>query len=250
MYLGRLGDSAASLGVGIALLRDDDDYLGWGFSEDFSVTLRHWLAWTQWLRGESDEAWSMSQRSLAMVRARDPFTLGYGLVWNGVVALLREDLEAVRALATEASALAAVESYELIEPLAAMQLATARGLRGDPRVAGESADAFVAALGRMGSSGNRSGAGLILSFLVRLQLRAERLADAESTLSLALGLSSETGSFFDAELLRLRAEAALRRSDRTRAEADLRAAVEIARTQGARTFEARALAMLEDLSGT
>lgn len=249
MYLGRLRDAAASMEAGLALIRHDDDFMATGFSEDFSVSLRHWLSWTHWLLGDEQRSTEHALEAVEHGRRSDTFMLCYALVFTCVVALLRDSLDEAEALAAEAHTLVRKEQYALLDALSEMELATIRGLRGDAREAGEACDAFTAAIAAMGESGNRSGAGAILSFLARLQIRAERLDDAEGTIRLALAMSPETGPFFDAELLRLRAELATRRGQTTQAKEALDDALTVARAQGARAFERRIEGMRAGSSG-
>jgi tetratricopeptide (TPR) repeat protein len=249
MYMGRPHEAIANLRAGIALCREDDDFMGAGFSENYAVTLRQWLGWALWLVGETEESRQNGEAAITVARRTDGFNLAYALMFAAAIALLRDDVDHASRLAEEAHALASKEHFDLVVALSAMERAAVRGLQGDAREAGEAADAIVASIGVMGESGNRSGAGLILSFLARLQLRAGRPRDAEGTVRLALAMSPETGAFFDAELVRIRAEIAHADGDLERAADDLDEAMRIARDQGARGFEPRIAASRGRLAG-
>jgi len=76
------------------------------------------------------------------------------------------------------------------------------------------------------------------AILARLLIGANRPAEARSRLQTGLDLAHETGmSFYDSELTRLRS---LTTADAEQRSTDLRSAVELARSQGARVFELRA----------
>jgi hypothetical protein len=83
--------------------------------------------------------------------------------------------------------------------------------------------------------------------LARLLIAAGKPEDGRERVQMALDLAKNTGmSFYDAELLRLRA-ATYEGDDERRA--DLLAAIELARKQGAVIFELRAAAQYLDLYG-
>lgn len=83
--------------------------------------------------------------------------------------------------------------------------------------------------------------------LARLLIAAGQLEEARDRVAVALDLSANTGmSFYDAELIRIRAGTHEGNESR---HADLRAAIGLARSQGAVIFELRAAAELLELSG-
>jgi hypothetical protein len=83
--------------------------------------------------------------------------------------------------------------------------------------------------------------------IARLLVGAGQLADARDRVSVALHLAEETGmQFHDANLLRIRA---CTHDDDEQRRADLRAAVELARRQGATIYELRAAADDFELRG-
>jgi adenylate cyclase len=87
----------------------------------------------------------------------------------------------------------------------------------------------------------------MLGLLADAQLKARRHAEAMKTVEEALALADATGErFYDAELHRLRGELLARPpyGDTRGAEAAFRAAIEIARRQGATALERKAEASL------
>jgi tetratricopeptide (TPR) repeat protein len=162
------------------------------------------------------------------------------VLWTAVSALLRRDFGVSESLASEALEIAQREGYRLVESVSGMTQAVSRGLAGDLATAREATAELIGWLQRSNDSGNRSGSGLILSNLATLQLHADLPAEAEGTIAVGLALSQETGAFFNAELLRLRGEAALRRGERASAVGDFDAALELARSQQAASLVLRA----------
>ena len=83
--------------------------------------------------------------------------------------------------------------------------------------------------------------------VARLLIAAGQLAEARQRVDTALDLAKDTGmSFYDAELLRIRADT---QEDDEERRADLRAAMELARNQGALIFELRTAAKYFELYG-
>jgi hypothetical protein len=83
--------------------------------------------------------------------------------------------------------------------------------------------------------------------LARLAIAAGDAAQARERVDTALELATDTEmSFYDAELLRVRAQT---HDDDDLRRADLRAAIELARTQGAVIFELRSAAQYFELTG-
>jgi predicted ATPase len=83
----------------------------------------------------------------------------------------------------------------------------------------------------------------MLGLLADAQLKAGRHAEAMKTVDEALALADSTGEcFYDAELHRLRGELLARppHADLRKAEVSFRAAIDIARQQGAKALERKA----------
>jgi adenylate cyclase len=92
----------------------------------------------------------------------------------------------------------------------------------------------------------------MLGLLADSQLKAGRHAEAMKTAEQALALAEATGEcFYDAELHRLRGEllALPPHADLRKAEASFRAAIDIARQQGAKALERKAEASIARCRG-
>ena len=97
------------------------------------------------------------------------------------------------------------------------------------------------------SIGQRIGVPFVLSLVARIHQKLGREADALGTVESALAASEQGGQpFYDAELLRLKGELSLS-SDEAEAEALFKRALEIARSQEAKSFELRAATSLARL---
>ena len=84
--------------------------------------------------------------------------------------------------------------------------------------------------------------------LGRLLIAASRQQEARERLDASLELAQDTGMhFYDAELLRLRAQT---HDDPAARQADINAAIELARRQGATLFELRAALMISSFGAS
>jgi predicted ATPase len=227
---------------------DRHRFLEAGFGEDIGISGWGWLSWLRWYAGYPDSSRLAAERAQALAaRVGDPYTRAWAGIVAAGAACFRRDWGEARRIAGEAVGLASEQGFALLEGFAALLEAWAAGVgEEDP----EALDRFNEALARAGSTGDQSVIPLVLEGLAHLQLLAGRAVEAAQTAEGGLGIAETTGQHFhDAELHRRRAECFLRLPDRPPedAEAELRRALEIARSQEAKSLELRAATSLARL---
>jgi adenylate cyclase len=193
------------------------------------------------LAGDNDGARTMIDQSLAAARSLgDPFSLALTLYFTAAAAQMLGDL----ALASENSARSAELAAEhgLAQPQAwSMGVAGwCAAEKGDPVRGVELATQAVATMRAIQS---RHFLPYLYGLLAEAHLRAGQHGEAMKAGEEGIAMAKATGEhFYSAELHRLRGESLTRmsRGDRSEAEASFRAAIDIARAQGARTLERRA----------
>jgi DNA-binding winged helix-turn-helix (wHTH) protein len=207
-------------------------------------------AWADALAGRT--ATAARGLDAAIARARDvahPFTLALTLVGAAGAFCLSRNAGAARQLASEGGALAQEHSFGLMRAWASIYEGRALFELGERNRGLSLMRDGVAAARATGSSIFQS---LQLALLAEAELRHDLYDDAANSLDEAFALSERIGERLSAsELHRVRGELCLARSDepgsRRRAEDDFRAAIEIARAQGATLFALRAAVSLARL---
>lgn len=202
-----------------------------------------------WLVGRSDEGQAMSTRALAEARQLEhPFTLALALTFHALLWRLMGEPEASRTRAAEALAYAREQESVFWSGFSGV-------VHGACLVAEGEADAGVAAI-RQGiadwqGTGSRAFTSIFLAFLAEGLAAQGRRDEALETLEEAQRFAAETGErVWLPEVHRLRGEVvAVSAGPAARAEAEneLVTAIEVARTLGARAFEARAASSLRAL---
>jgi class 3 adenylate cyclase/tetratricopeptide (TPR) repeat protein len=208
-------------------------------------------ALTHWVLGHPDQALDLCNAALASAKEVGlPFDLAVAYIYSGWIHQKRGERSLARRSAEEA--------FELCERLGFSWLAWARALRGsvaiDPggadRRAGDAAVADIEqGIEELLSAGTRGWVPHCHSALAEVCWGLGRYDEALEAVARGLESATETGQRYeDAELLRLRGEilfAAEGGRDRAgEAEAALRAALDTARQQGARSLELRAATSL------
>jgi tetratricopeptide (TPR) repeat protein len=207
------------------------------------VLARSRMVRTAWVLGRPDEASEHMQAVLELARETgDPRTLALALVFVvtgdqllgraedalahaklGIAICDEHGIAQERAWLATYCGWAVAETQDVEEGIRQMQasIATLRGMHAEITLP------------------------FYLGVLAETQAKHGRGVDALQTIQDALAISSRTGDVgYDAYLLRLRGELELG----TRANETLRAAIELARTQGARAYELRAATALARLS--
>ncbi len=209
----------------------------------------HFAALARWMVGFPDRALAHAEDALARVRKLDPLNRANGLRAVAEVCGLRGELVRAHEVARE-----------LVEVCTQYGIGGMMGVGTGGAIAtlgwvltlrGEFAEG-LAELRRAIDMAGRSGQKVLLpAYCGRIALACVASADADSAsaaITKALQLANETGErVWDAELERTQGALALSRSNIEQAERAFRAAVQIARTQQAKSWELRATTSLARL---
>lgn len=203
-----------------------------------------------WALGHVDQARAASDALLAHARALgDPYSLAYALNY---AAVLVPDLCGEHALVLERTEegirLAADLGYPFLEVFGALRRAWTQGQTGDPLAALVTMDE---ALGRIDALGVRYHYAQLLARRARLLLRAGQEGAAQLVISQALAqveASGERSIEADVAIAEGEVLAAHGGEQRALAEAALRVALDLAREQGARSWQLRAATALARLA--
>ena len=197
------------------------------------------------MTGDEAGARALVEQSLAVVRTLgDPFSLSLTLYFTSAIAQMLGDV----AMANENSGLSVqmATEHDLAQPRA-----WSTGVAGWCAVENGDVEHGLAlgaqAIAAMQAIQSRHFLVYMLGLLADAQLKAGRHTEAMKSVEEGLALAAATGErFYDAELHRLRGELRARppQADLGKAQAAFRAAIAIARQQGAKAFERKAEASL------
>ncbi len=203
-------------------------------------------AWDLWMLGWPDRALTRVREAVASARQLGhPFSLGHALIFETVVHLLRRTASEQRERAAELMAFGEKHGFPFFLGLARTFHAAARVAAGEPQAVAD----LLPGLTQSGGTGSRAGAPGLLSLVGEAYLAVGRHSEAHGAVEGGLALAAQTGqAHFDADLHRLRGEIVLATgSTPAEAEAHFQRALEIARSQEARSFELRAAIRLARL---
>lgn len=215
------------------------------YGADPGVAYLSQLAWLLWLLGYPDQALDRIQQALA--RAREfahPFSLAAALAIAAIVHQLRREVCAAREQAEAAIALSASRGFPFL-------LGWAVIIRGWTLVEQGKADEGIAEMRRGLANYQATGAEFLrtdyLALLAEAYGRRGPVDEGLNVLAEALDAANGTGERrWQAELFRLKGELILTR-DEDEAEACLVRAIEVARSQRAKSLELRASKSLSRL---
>jgi predicted ATPase/class 3 adenylate cyclase len=227
---------------GLALYdREQHRSLAYVYGQDIGVVCQQWTAWVLWILGYPDQALNMSREAALLARETShPMTEVYAAVFTAMFHRFRREAEPARKLADKAANEAADQGFGLF-------LASANVLRGS-LLTEESMDDGIALM-QQGLTGWRAtGAELFVPFYLALLAEAYgeagRAAEGLAALDEALTIADKGGKdgerLWDAELSRIKGELLLGSSHAVQAEACFQEALQIARTQRAKSWELRA----------
>ncbi len=208
-----------------------------------------WQALALWEQGHPGRALERAREGIAHARTLNhPYSLSNSLAMAGVVHHWRGEPGETLRLAEEGTTIARESGFPFL-------VALATAVRGCALVDLRGGEAGIQALrhglGLLAGTGTGVGGQYFLSVLARAQASVGRETDALATIDAALALSERQKSrFWDAELLRIRAELLLqagRVPTASEAEAFLQRALATARQQGGRSLELRAATSLARL---
>jgi tetratricopeptide (TPR) repeat protein/predicted Ser/Thr protein kinase len=249
VFMGDWGPGQAHLDQGIALY-DPQQHRAHALlygGHDPGVCCRCFSVWGLWMLGFPDQALARSQEALTLARElSDPTTLAHAQHLIGWFHQFRRDATATRQLA------------EMLERLSAEQGLSTYGaggsiLRGWALAAGSQADEGITRI-RQGLVAMATSAPSwhipSLALLADAYGRGGKVQEGLDVLVEALAAVEDTGvCCYEPEMHRLKGELLLARAQGNRmdAEACFRQAVDIARRQGAKTLELRAVLSLSHL---
>jgi predicted ATPase/class 3 adenylate cyclase len=220
--------------------------------DDPRVVTRMYLTWSLLFAGHLDEARRQHEAALAEARGlRQPYTLAHALTAQAYAAVMLDDPGAALPVLGELVPLSRENGI-------AYHLAVATVFRGWCRAATGDVpgglDEIKAGVEAYRAAGSLLYVPFFLALLADVLGRAGRIAEGLRCLDEAVGLAGATGGrSHDAEVHRIRGgllATAGGARDRDTAEAAFRAAVAIARHQGAKLAELRAATQLAELRGS
>jgi predicted ATPase len=230
-------------------------------SFDTGVASLSWTALVLWLLGYPDQAFKKSQETLALAQAlAHPFSLAQALVWTSNFHQLRRDECAAQEKAEAAIRLSTEQGFSIWLAMAMMFRGWA--LVGQGRCA-EGMAQLQQGLADSRAMGNEANLSNFSAFLAEGHWRAGQREEGLSVITDALSeVSKSECRFYEAELYRLKGALTIqtgvpdgqpltgilqpRSSTKAEAEAEdcFHRAIEIARRQGAKSLELRAVTSL------
>lgn len=215
------------------------------FGADLASMVTAYLSWTRWAQGSPSEALRHADAAVDLAkRSGDPFSLAFSLTFSSTARVMRREPDAALPLAREAVEVSRTHAIPLFHGCGRLLAAWCH--QGDEGALAE----FRAGIGIASGTGNQSAITLILGLFAEVTASDGHPQDALAVVQEALGIAAGSGmSFWDAELHRQRGELLLTlHPDRPGpAEVEFRAALDIARHQGARSLELRVAASLASL---
>jgi class 3 adenylate cyclase/predicted ATPase len=227
-------------------LYDPDEHATRAFTIgiDRGVVCRNYAASSYWLGGRPDSALEIARDAVVLAKqVAHPLSEATAMVWEGWIHQLRRAQAQTIACANAGISLSEELGFPLFEGLGrtlrGWALATSN--QGEAKAA-EGIAEIQGALVSLAKSGTGIGAPQLLGSLAEACWKAGRHADALQALDLGDTRANDQGQhYYDAELYRLRAEIVLEAdaNDVEAARALLHSALEIARSQEARSLELR-----------
>jgi tetratricopeptide (TPR) repeat protein len=254
LHLGQPGRARAHLETALGLYEEHQlQRQGLLFGADPAVTCRAFLAWAQWQLGYPDEALQTITEALALARGSShPLTLAHAHFFRAYVHQLRGEAAETLDWAEKVIALCREEGLPFYQPLATIWRGWAVAALGD-------STAGLVAIHEGLASALATGMEIlrpqILAMVAEIQSAAGQVEDGLAATAEGLALARSRGECgFASELHRIRGELSMAQAGRDqarRAEAVdcFEQAVGIARQQGARTLELRALRSRDRLCG-
>jgi predicted ATPase len=216
------------------------------YAESPGVVCRLYLAWTLWFAGFPDRALKSVAAGLALSQELEhSHSLAFALCFAAEVHIHRREFK--EALERAEAAITLASKHGMPQWLGMGMMSRGFALAG----LGEHArgiDELCAGFASWSSVGARLSNSQWLGFTAAVHAGAQQYEMALATLDTAVAAIAETGeSYFRPELERIRGTILLRLGARDQAEARLRSAVDLARSQGAKSPELRAATSLDRL---
>jgi len=211
------------------------------------ASLAH-VTWALWLQGQPDAALAAAHDALRMAReAQHPFGIGLALHFLGLLHQFREEHALSKQVSEELIAMAREHQFPFWQALAQM---THGGALVELGEVSAGLDEIRSVLDAYRGSGALVGCTYYLLVLARAYRSQGRLSDAERATDEALELAGRTGErWWEAEMLRVKAELVLERGSSPEAARDVaRRALDLAADQGATLLQLRCAVTLGRLS--
>jgi predicted ATPase len=218
------------------------------YGEDAGVVCHSFAPWTLWSLGYPDQGLTRSQEAMTLAQhSVHLFSLGFALCWAGVFHQWRREVRAVHERAEAACRLAKEQGFP-------SWMAQGAILRGWALAQQGQAQEGIAQIEQGLRAFRATGAEIERSYFLALLAEAHGIMGQPeaglTALTEALTLVDKTGErWYEAELYRLKGELLLQQSsdNQVKAESCFHHALEIARTQQAKSFELRATTSLARL---
>lgn len=249
---GKLAETRAHAGAGLALY-DAKIHQAMASSygnHDSSTCARNFAALSLALAGENERALEMVNDALVVARSlNDPFSLGLSLYFASAVAQVLGDVELAAQRA--AASMQIATEHDL-----AMLRAWSTGVVGWCAAENGEADRGIAllveAIATLQATQSRHFLCYLLGLLAETHMKAGHHAEAMKTVNEGIALAEACGErYYDAEFHRLRGELLARpqHDEKHNACASFRAAIKIAKEQGATTLKRKASESLRRCCG-
>ena len=251
---GKLTESLDYFDESISALDPSQPDLYWSIdsTEDPAIVSRIWSAWGLWLRGYPDRALERNEQAIDLAQQGGHlYSVAYALAWAASIHLMRRERDPARKRANQAMEIA--EAQEFVIPLLVGRLTHAWACSAEESIHGDVAatlDEFERSFTELATGGTQFAAPLVLGSLATVYHELGRNEEAIGYVDLGLDISQQTGQpFWDAELLRTQAEAILAMDPGQHIDAErlLKAALDIAENQKARSLELRCATSLAKL---
>jgi tetratricopeptide (TPR) repeat protein len=243
IYRGAFESALQHLEASIELAGRDVRHVEMSATGDPAVRALSASAWTLWALGWPDRALARAREGVERARALEhPFNLAHALLFETVTHALRRDFAMQQERAAEVVALSEANGFPFWVGVGRTFHAAARIARGELEAVQDARAGYALTA----STGSRGGMPAALAQLAQAYLMAGRVDSARAAAVSGIALANETGQpVYDSILQLLKARVLLAGgSPAEEVEALLRRAIEIARGQGARSFELRAATQL------
>jgi predicted ATPase len=241
LFLGELARARDHLEQVIAFYDPQQHHsLAFLYGQDLGVSCLSFGSWALWALGYPEQALKQSQEALALARELDhPFALVFALGAGTVFYHFRRDVQTTQEIAESLIRLSTVQRFPYYSALGTICRGWALAEQGQAKEG-------MAQMHQGLADYRSTGAGLAYSFwLAMLAQACGKIGQTEEGLDLlaeALATADQNGEhFYEAEIHRLKGELLLMQGE-TEAEVEkhYRRAIEVARQQGARSWELRA----------
>ena len=218
------------------------------FGQDPRVGALYFLSFALWFLGYPEQAQQQARDNVAFARELShPFSLAVALANSASVCLMRRDWREAQAIAEECLALTTEQGFQMFRAAAGIYRGLALAKEGQPELGIQE---IKQGLARRAATGSKTSYPYFLAWLAEACACTEREDDGGRALAEALTHIEKTGEReYEADIWRLKGEFCLMRTppDERQAEVCFRRAIDIARDQGAKSFELRGATSLARL---